>query len=226
GFSLLELLVVLAVMGVMMGVLGFSILGNSSSNLADTQRMLISYLQKTRALAVASGLETRIIVFAEGANVEKYLRYAQIVTLDENKSDQWLIRDNGISLPQDIWFISDSVESANSDWPRDGECVWSASEQDEDFRLSFVKSNSGDKKVFQETVEGDRFLYLKCTPNGNFSSSSYPKMPKLVFAAGRLIPSPTGDLFPSFTNERQIAGVQIQPYGGILSLDSQDFTYD
>ena len=46
GFSLLELLVVLAVMGVMMGALGFSFLDNNSSDLGDSQRSLISFLKQ------------------------------------------------------------------------------------------------------------------------------------------------------------------------------------
>ena len=28
------------------------------------------------------------------------------------------------------------------------------------------------------------------------------------------------------SNGKEIAGVQIQPYGGIFTLDPQDFTYD
>ena len=86
GFSLLELLVVLAVMGVMMGVLGFSFLGNSSSGLGDAQRAVLSYLQQTKAVSVGSGLETRIIISAESDDLEKYLRHAQIITLDNNGS--------------------------------------------------------------------------------------------------------------------------------------------
>ena len=70
GFSLLELLVVLAVMGVMIGVLGFSFLGNSSSDLGDAQRNLISYLNNAKATSVSSGSEARIIVAAESDNEE------------------------------------------------------------------------------------------------------------------------------------------------------------
>ena len=38
GFSILELLVVLAVMGVMIGALGFSFVGVNQTNLGDAQR--------------------------------------------------------------------------------------------------------------------------------------------------------------------------------------------
>ena len=148
GFSLLELLVVLAVMGVMMGVLGFSFLGNSSSGLGDAQRAVLSYLQQTKAVSVGSGLETRIIVSAESDDLEKYLRHAQIITLDNNGSGHWTIMDKGIYLPKDVWFISDSIESGNSNWPTDGECVWSASQQDEEFRLSLTRSKNGGAESF------------------------------------------------------------------------------
>ena len=63
GFTILELLVVLAVMGVMIGALGFSFVGVNQSNFGDAQRSLISLLQKARSLAVSNSVESRIIVW-------------------------------------------------------------------------------------------------------------------------------------------------------------------
>tara|TARA_B100002019_G_scaffold2754_2_gene2207 strand:- start:3233 stop:3925 length:693 start_codon:yes stop_codon:yes gene_type:complete len=226
GFSLLELLVVLAVMGVMMGVLGFSFLGNSSSDLGDAQRNLISYLNKAKATSVSSGSEARIIVAAESDNEEKYLRHLQTILLDRNNSGQWLIVDNGISLPKNVWFVTDGIDGENSDWPQDGECIWSSSDQDEEFRLALSRSKNGEKKVFEESAEGEKYHFLKCMPNGKFSSASYPQMPKLVFAKGKLIPTQTGEIIPNLSDRNQIAGIQMQPLGGIFSLSSQDFSND
>ena len=149
GFSLLELLVVLAVMGIMIGVLGFGFLGNSSSDLGDAQRYLIAYLNKCKATSVSSTSEARIIVAAEAENQEKYLRHLQTIVLDKNDSGQWLIIDNGIYLPKGVWFVTDGLDADNADWPKNGECIWSSSDQDEEFRLSLKKSKNGEKKYLK-----------------------------------------------------------------------------
>ena len=51
GFTLLELLVVLAVMGVMMGLIGFSLLGGGGNELGAAQRELLGLVQKARSQA-------------------------------------------------------------------------------------------------------------------------------------------------------------------------------
>ena len=58
GFTLLELLVVLAVMGVMMGLIGFSLLGGGGNELGAAQRELLGLVQKARSQAALSGRET------------------------------------------------------------------------------------------------------------------------------------------------------------------------
>lgn len=227
GFSLLELLVVLAVMGVMMSVLGFTFLSNSSSDLGDTQRALVSLLQKTKAIAVSTGTEARLIIAADADDTEKYLRHAQIIALDKNQTGHWLLLDSEHYLPKGVWFFSDGVDSQNPDWSEDARCVWSSSKDEEEFRLSLVYNQDREMKLFKQSVdEGAPFFYLKCLPSGNFVSSSYPKMPKLVFAKGKLVPSTQEKLTPTFQDSKQLAGIQIQPFGGILTLDWEDFSYD
>ena len=47
GFTLMELLVVLAVMGVMMGLIGFSLLGGGGNELGATQRELLVWFKNS-----------------------------------------------------------------------------------------------------------------------------------------------------------------------------------
>ena len=70
----MELLVVLAVMGVMMGLVGFSLLGGGGNELGAAQRELLGLVQKARAQAALSGQETRLIV-ANNPNKPNYSRY-------------------------------------------------------------------------------------------------------------------------------------------------------
>ena len=67
GFTLLELLVVISVMALMMGFIGFSLLGGGGSSLDAAQREMVSLVQQTRMQATLSGRETRLIVHDDPA---------------------------------------------------------------------------------------------------------------------------------------------------------------
>ena len=60
----MELLIVLAIMGVMMGLVGFSILGGGGNELGAAQRQLLGMVQKARTQAALSGLQTRLLIIA------------------------------------------------------------------------------------------------------------------------------------------------------------------
>ena len=228
GFSLLELLVVLAVMGVMMGLLGFSFLGSSSKNLGLAQRNILSLVHKARFLAMSTGLETRIIVNAENSDSEKYLRYAEIISLDRNSSttgiQTWLVDETSrVTLPEDIWFVADGIESDNAEWASNGICIWSASLEEDDFLLSDPAKG---KRIEEVGAGSARYHYLSCNVQGVFLSPTYPAMPRLAFAKGSLTPRAGGSLSPTFVNQQDIAGIQFQPFGGIVMMEFQDFDYE
>ena len=228
GFSLSELLVVLAVMGVMMGLLGFSFLGSSSKNLGLAQRNILSLVHKARFLAMSSGLETRIIVNAENSDSEKYLRYVEIISLDRNSSttgiQTWLVDETSrVTLPEDIWFVADGIESDNAEWASNGLCIWSASLEEDDFLLSDPAKG---KRIEEVGAGSARYHYLSCNVQGVFLSPTYPAMPRLAFAKGSLTPRAGGSLSPTFVNQQDIAGIQFQPFGGIVMMEFQDFDYE
>ena len=87
GFTLMELLVVLAVMGVMMGLIGFSLLGGGGNELGAAQRELLGFVQKARSQAALSGQETRLLVCNDPEEEERYHRYVEIVSRDSNDSE-------------------------------------------------------------------------------------------------------------------------------------------
>ena len=228
GFTILELLVVLAVMGVMIGVLGFSFVGVNQSNLGDAQRSLISLCQKARSLAVSTSLESRIIVMADADDPDKYLRQVMLIYRDKNISNYWQMAETDFYLPEDIWFVSDGLMEDSQDRPSEAKCLWTGIEEDEPFKLSTKSINSGKSgtKVLEETEDGQTYYFISCNSKGIFQSKSFPQMPKLVVAKGRLMPNSSGIVSPVFTDPRAIAGLQIQPFGGFLTLEYQDFVYD
>ena len=228
GFTILELLVVLAVMGVMIGALGFSFVGVNQSNLGDAQRSLISLLQKARSLAVSNSVESRIIVMADSMDQDKYLRQVMLICQDKNNTSYWQIVDDAFNLPEDVWFVGDEIMPDTQDWPSEAKCLWSGIEDDEEFKLSSKSIQSGERgiKVFESTEDGQPFFYISCNSRGTFESQSFPKMPKLVVAKGKLLPSASGIISPVLSDARALAGLQVQPFGGFLTLEYQDFVYD
>ena len=228
GFTILELLVVLAVMGVMIGALGFAFVGVNQSNLGDAQRSLISLLQKARSLAVSNSVESRMIVMADSMDQDKYLRQVILICQDKNNTSYWKVVDDAFNLPEDVWFVGDEIMPDTQDWPSEAKCLWSGIEDDEEFKLSSKSIQSGERgiKVFEETEDGQPFFYISCNSRGTFESQSFPKMPKLVVAKGKLLPSASGIISPVFSDARALAGLQIQPFGGFLTLEYQDFVYD
>jgi prepilin-type N-terminal cleavage/methylation domain-containing protein len=228
GFTILELLVVLAVMGVMIGALGFSFVGANQSNLGDAQRSLISLLQKAKSLAVSNATESRIIVVADSEDTNNYLRQVMLINRDKNNTSYWQIFDDSFHLPEGVWFVDEEIMPDSQDWPSEAKCLWSGIEEDEEFKLSSKSIQSGEKgiKVFEETEDGKPFFYISCNSRGTFVSQSFPQMPKLVVAKGKLLPSASGVMTPLLSDTRALAGLQIQPFGGFLTLEYQDFVYD
>jgi hypothetical protein len=126
-------------------------------------------------------------------------------------------------LPENIWFVADGIESDNAEWASNGLCIWSASLEDDDFLLS---DPARGKRIEEVGAGSARYHYLSCNVQGVFLSPTYPSMPRLAFAKGSLTPGSDGSLSPKFVNQQDIAGIQFQPFGGIIMMEFQDFDYE
>ena len=229
GFTLLELLIVLAIIGTLTGLIGFSFLDSSSNAVGTAQRMLVTVINKARTTSLAMGCETRISIFAEdskpGIDIEsKYLRHIKILASDNNNSSTWRPVGETFSLPLGVWFVERELIADDVDWATDGYCKWSHSE-DEEFRIS-LEVDKSKNKVFVEDENGDLNFYIACSPEGHFVSHDYPGMPKLVFSKGFLQPSSTSKITPFFNNNRDLGGLMFQPFGGFFPLNDNDFLFE
>ena len=126
-------------------------------------------------------------------------------------------------MPEDIWFVADGIESDNAEWASNGLCIWSASLEEDDFLLSDPAKG---KRIEEVGAGSARYHYLSCNVQGVFLSPTYPAMPRLAFAKGSLTPRAGGSLSPTFVNQQDIAGIQFQPFGGIVMMEFQDFDYE
>ena len=224
GFTLLELLIVLAVMGLMMGLVGFSLLGGGGAELGAAQRELLGMVQQARTRAALTGSETRLIVNNNEDDEEKYHRYMEVIVLDTcatNGEKKWLVVGEGKYLTDGVYFVpSDEGKSeTTAEWRSDAYSIWS----EEDDKFSLTDSFKGERKL-----NGDnnfRFLAFDRTGNVIFPDSQgegVQKAPRLVIGVGS--PNPGQEEKPiRFDNPNSISGILLRRYGGFAVLELDDF---
>ena len=217
----MELLIVLAIMGVMMGLVGFSILGGGGNELGAAQRQLLGMVQKARTQAALSGLETRLLINSDTDNQDRYHRYVEIVYRDENESESWVVAGEGKFLTDRIYFVpaSDDSSSQPDGWRSDAYSTWSNKER-EPFELDAAfkgKRKEGGSENFNY-VEFDSAGNLVCQED----SSGILLPPKLVLAVGEPNPG-SDDSLIRFNDPSAIAGILMRQFGGFAVLDVNDF---
>lgn len=224
AFTLMELLVVLAVMGLMMGVIGFSLLGGGGAELGASQRELVGLLQKARMMAAISGISARLIVHNDPNNEEKFHRYMEVVVKDANSSNQWIVDGEGEFLADGIYFVPEekSLSDQADDWRKDAFSRWSH-EADSPFKL---KDSFKGKRIEGEG-DGTSFRYLEFDGSGNLvcpgeNSSSVTIPPLLVLANGSPYPQDES-IAISFRDPNSVAGVLMRRFGGFAILEISDF---
>ena len=221
GFTLMELLVVLAVMGVMMGLIGFSLLGGGGNELGAAQRELLGLIQKTRAQAALTGRETRLLIYNDPRDEDKYHRYIEIVTQESNNTGNWVVAGEGTFLTDGVYLVpsDESLSFQADDWREDAFSIWSHDEY-EDLLLSppfkGVRSEGG----------AESFTYMAFNEAGNLicpeGDTGVPQTPKLVLAVGEPNPADEEKAL-RFNDPNSIAGILMRRFGGFAVLDVNDF---
>ena len=218
---MLELLVVLAVMGVMMGLIGFSLSGGGSNEIGVAQRELLGMIHKARTQAALTGQETRLLVSNEAEDKEKYHRYIEIVYRDENQTDSWKVAGDGKFLTKGVYFVPSSENSSirPDGWRSDAFSIWS-NHDNEPFELSNLFKG-------KRTENGpDSFQYIAFNSDGNLickdDGTGILLLPKLVLGIGEPNPG-NADQIIRFINANSIAGILLRQFGGFAVLDINDF---
>jgi prepilin-type N-terminal cleavage/methylation domain-containing protein len=224
AFTLLELMVVMGVMALLFGLIGFSLSG-SGTEIKSIQRELVSMIVKTRNLAISEGVEARLAVRTDSQSKDHFSRYIEIHS-EGNTSDLWVVRQSDYFLPDGTWLIPDPMSSNDNflfpdKWFSDGGSVWSGIievgeievSEDRQEQLSLRKESTGG---------GVEFSYLAFDSSGRLSSGIPPK---LVFSTGEIKLKSDG-FQVQISDEYDVAGILIQKLGGIIPISSNDFDYD
>jgi prepilin-type N-terminal cleavage/methylation domain-containing protein len=184
GFTLIELVVVLAIM-----ILAFSFIVINTTNdegvsLKSSQRILSSIAQGVRGQAILKQKPSRLIIYAdkgEDRDDDKYLRFFGIITQDPQDSSKWIAGTKGTYLPKGIYFMPKLSRIANGRDKRVGQ-----------MRLEYprIKSKVSDPKI------GEKYYFYEFNANGTTAAKFVNAW--LIFGAGVLKPDANRQLDVSF----------------------------
>ncbi len=135
GFTILEFLVVIAIITVFLGLLGAVIVGGGGAVAVQAgQRTLTTMISGARSQAMLNQTDARLIIHCDPPTVgdlsdpkrEKYLRYMAIVV---KRGDRWEPLNDGVYLPDGVYVVpprqlnqaaalppSDVISNSNTDW--------------------------------------------------------------------------------------------------------------
>jgi prepilin-type N-terminal cleavage/methylation domain-containing protein len=168
GFSLIELLVVIGIIVIAASIIITAGGGGEGAALSSAQRILSGVAQGARGQAVLKNARTRLIIYDDSEEIDKFRRFVGIVYESSPGSDQWIAATQGNYLPDGIFFDPDLSNSKSG-------TNWNAPVMN----LEFPRTTA------QTPGTGDRFYYYGYNSNGTAADANA----WLVFRAATLDPS-------------------------------------
>ncbi len=233
AFTLVELLVVIAVIGVLAGALGMALRGGDRGPaLQAAQASLSGLVASARAQAALDEVNTAIMVWANENDLDTYLRRASVVqfldTNNDNTADAWVRRGDLIDLPAGVYFVPNN---ATGNFPAKKEVVsdWAGHTLTEAQAAGDLPSTGLTFRRLDETVDPavwvadplgttKAYLTLAFDPVGNLISKQGSRVVDvLAVAIGELQPA-EGILFRS---SESLRGLKISIYGVPIILNEK-----
>lgn len=199
GFTLMELMVVISIITIFVGVIGYGFLRGSASStvgLQASQSMILALLTQARSEAIAAGRDVALLVHVDPSVPERYLRFVVPAVVPEG-SDPWKPLSAGHYLPSGSFVVPPVTPDVGARF--DSVSLWS------DYRST----------AFRDPVDaaiessGDQ-AWLRIT----FKSVGTTSAGQIVVAAGNSRPTTDEDPIPfEFSNVNAVRGVELSTYG-------------
>lgn len=229
AFSLVELLAVIAIIGIMAAIIGVSLKPAEGRNLKSAQASAMSMFQAARTVASMRRTEARVIIFKDGNGVDaesKFLRYMGVVYWEKDPdgvSGKWVAANSGVYLPQGTYYIPDgSVGSFVKPGEDATETIY-ASDLVATENISYpVSSGTADEWYYYAfDGSGSAREENESTENPPDSRGRSFAGRAVIFASGRLEPG-SSDPQVIIDNPLSTTGFVIRRIGGVLAINEYD----
>lgn len=209
GFTLMEMLVVIGIISIFVGVIGFGFLrgsGSATVGLQSAQSTLVALLTQARSQAVITGRDAAVLVNNNSANATRYRRYISVVVRDA--SNTWQPLDIGVYLPEGVYVVPRAVLGSSEVEGGD----WSALES------SALRLDEAALAIEAAAGNTEAWFGISFTARGTTGGAG-----NVVLATGRA--QPVGTTPPIlYTNPNAVRGVAVTAYGLTRMLnDARDF---
>ena len=228
GVTLLELLIVVAVIGILLGFLGINLTGDGAAAMGAAQRTVGSLLQQTRIQAIMNGAEARLLVCDDPAHDERFNRFFRVVVYreepftdsnqngrydssepfndidgDGGRGEAWIPVDDGVFLPDGVLVVPNQADFNKV-------ATVAASETWNPDAYS-IWENSVEFRFGSEPLQS--YSYVSYTSRG--TTGRY----LIALAVGEPQPMEEGFTY-IFTNPSDLVGLRTRPYGTYVNLFS------
>lgn len=225
GFTLLELLMVLAVMTILAGMLGVALGGrrDAGGGLANGSDIVAGLVGAAKAEAALHATNARLIVHAQpppGGSAAQYLRMMQVVREDPFESGAYVAAGAPVVLPGSVCIIPPAPMPADHLGPGVNWPVHSAASSMLMERHSFQylgRAGAGAQfQYFDRPNSSGRILFLQFGSDGFVSNP--PVGARIILAAARS--DGTGP--PRFTNPHDLRGVIVRRSGAVSIINNPE----
>lgn len=194
AFTLVELLAVIGLITLIAGAFGYALLTIGAGSVEGAQRLAAGVFSTARQQAVLRGRETRVIIHADPADPDRYLRQLGVIfnSADPGEPPTWVAAGQGEVLPGGIYFVPQVARNNGSSPP-------------ETMNLRFPSTEP------QSGEGGDMYFFFEYSKQGHFTEPGA----QFVLEPGRLEPS--SDRFSVVPEVADGAGRE-QTWGGFLLL--------